>query len=211
MKRYEKGFSVAEILIIIVVIGLIGAAGWLVYNRQNSKPSGVHETSNTQTSTTQAKNASATETAQQFNATSFSLDVNKLPKDWVADTNTADAITLHSEGCFIEATKENDVALSASKQAEGIQSLLTINDKTGLKGYVVTDKGSSALTVYTNGSAQKVTSYEFSWDLPNNENPIRYSRSYSVQNGYYVSVKRSCNSETDFTKTDAAMSALIFR
>lgn len=37
MKHNEKGFSVVEILIVIVVVGLLGAVGWLVYDRQNSK------------------------------------------------------------------------------------------------------------------------------------------------------------------------------
>lgn len=38
MKANQKGFSVFEILIVIVVVGLLGAVGWLVYDRQKSKP-----------------------------------------------------------------------------------------------------------------------------------------------------------------------------
>lgn len=37
MKVNQKGFSVVEILIVIVVVGLVGAVGWLVYDRQKSK------------------------------------------------------------------------------------------------------------------------------------------------------------------------------
>ncbi len=37
MKINQKGFSVVEILIIIVIVGLLGAVGWLVYDRQKSK------------------------------------------------------------------------------------------------------------------------------------------------------------------------------
>lgn len=37
IKVNQKGFSVIEVLIVIVVIGLAGATGWLVYNRQNNK------------------------------------------------------------------------------------------------------------------------------------------------------------------------------
>lgn len=36
MKSNQKGFGVVEILIIIVVVGLLGAVGWLVYDRQKS-------------------------------------------------------------------------------------------------------------------------------------------------------------------------------
>lgn len=37
MKANQKGFSAVEILIVIVVVGLLGAVGWLVYDRQKSK------------------------------------------------------------------------------------------------------------------------------------------------------------------------------
>lgn len=37
MKLNQKGFSVIEILIVIVVVGLLSAVGWLVYDRQTSK------------------------------------------------------------------------------------------------------------------------------------------------------------------------------
>lgn len=37
MKINQKGFSVVEILIVIVVVGLLGTVGWLVYDRQNNK------------------------------------------------------------------------------------------------------------------------------------------------------------------------------
>lgn len=62
MKDNQKGFSVVEILIVIVVVGLLGTVGWLVYDRQKGK------TDNQQTSkttTTPAKAAQATETPNQ--------------------------------------------------------------------------------------------------------------------------------------------------
>jgi type II secretory pathway pseudopilin PulG len=37
MKNNQKGFGVVEILVVIVVIGLLGTVGWLVYNRQKTK------------------------------------------------------------------------------------------------------------------------------------------------------------------------------
>lgn len=37
MKANQKGFSVVEILIVIVIVGLLGAVGWLAYDRQKSK------------------------------------------------------------------------------------------------------------------------------------------------------------------------------
>lgn len=37
IRKNEKGFSVVEILIVIVVVGLIGGAGWYVWQKQNNK------------------------------------------------------------------------------------------------------------------------------------------------------------------------------
>jgi prepilin-type N-terminal cleavage/methylation domain-containing protein len=59
MKANQKGFSVVEILIVTVIIGLLGAVGWLVYDRQNNK---TPETSNTQASTTQKEETPKQET-----------------------------------------------------------------------------------------------------------------------------------------------------
>ena len=36
MKNNQKGFSAIELLIVIVIVGLIGAVGWLVYDRQKT-------------------------------------------------------------------------------------------------------------------------------------------------------------------------------
>ena len=54
MKSNQKGFSVVEILIVIVVVGLLGAGGWLVYDRQKNK---TPETSITQSQTNTAANS----------------------------------------------------------------------------------------------------------------------------------------------------------
>lgn len=37
MKANEKGFSVVEVLIVIVVVGLVGGAGWYIWQKQNDK------------------------------------------------------------------------------------------------------------------------------------------------------------------------------
>lgn len=51
-KRYEKGFGVVEILLVILVIGLVIALGWNFYNNRSTKS----ETSNS----SQGANASGT-------------------------------------------------------------------------------------------------------------------------------------------------------
>src|SRR4051794_25043915 len=36
MQKNENGFGVVEALIILIIVGLLGVAGWLVYDRQKS-------------------------------------------------------------------------------------------------------------------------------------------------------------------------------
>jgi prepilin-type N-terminal cleavage/methylation domain-containing protein len=42
MKSNQKGFSLPEILIALVVVGLLGVIGWLVYDQQNNKTNEQH-------------------------------------------------------------------------------------------------------------------------------------------------------------------------
>lgn len=53
MKANQKGFSVVEILIVVVIIGLLGAVGWLVYNRQNSSNQSAGKSQSRQSSSAQ--------------------------------------------------------------------------------------------------------------------------------------------------------------
>jgi prepilin-type N-terminal cleavage/methylation domain-containing protein len=48
MKINQKGFSVVEILTVVVIVGLIGTVGWLVYDRRKDKTD--NQQTNTQTS-----------------------------------------------------------------------------------------------------------------------------------------------------------------
>jgi prepilin-type N-terminal cleavage/methylation domain-containing protein len=94
MKVNQKGFSVVEILIVIVVVGLLGAVGWLVYDRQKSKtgePLKATTTTNSSTTatTTPSLEKPTTNSAKQtvnsakqtvtYKTAKFSFD---LPKDW---------------------------------------------------------------------------------------------------------------------------------
>lgn len=60
MKAHQKGFSVVESLIIIVIVGLLAAAGWFVYDQQKNKTDNAQtntQTSETEEASEEAKNA----------------------------------------------------------------------------------------------------------------------------------------------------------
>lgn len=63
MKINQKGFSVVEVLIVIVVIGLVGAIGWTVYARQDNDQD---KQTPTPTSSQNEEADQATETADPY-------------------------------------------------------------------------------------------------------------------------------------------------
>lgn len=75
MKANQKGFSVVEIFIVIIVVGLVGTVGWLVYDRQKNKTS---DSSNAQVSTPQEetpKEEAKKSTPYTFRELGISMDV----------------------------------------------------------------------------------------------------------------------------------------
>lgn len=57
----QKGFGIVEILVVIVVVGLIGAVGWLVYDRQKTTKQGTtaQQSATNQDKTSTDKNQTA--------------------------------------------------------------------------------------------------------------------------------------------------------
>jgi len=55
--KQQKGFSIIEVLVVIVVLGLLGAAGWFVFNRMQSKDAATTSTSQQSSGDTDARAA----------------------------------------------------------------------------------------------------------------------------------------------------------
>jgi type II secretory pathway pseudopilin PulG len=88
MKVNQKGFGVVEILIILVIVGLLGAVGWLVYDRQKIKTDNMtraNQTSqqalNQQTPQQAAKTADPYMGWKEFENASLALTF-KYPAEW---------------------------------------------------------------------------------------------------------------------------------
>lgn len=105
MKKNQKGFSVIEVLVVIVVVGLLGAVGWLVYDRQSSKSvdKPVIQASTTQkqeTSKQEEKTIDPFEGWQAFNNSKLKFTFQH-PSDWesvVFDENGMFSVTLTAPG-----------------------------------------------------------------------------------------------------------------
>lgn len=80
MKRNEQGFGAVEILILLVIAGLVGVAGWLVYSSQKDtktsnatqKNDAAQESTNGTTNTSAADESSTSLTPTYSPATLFS-------------------------------------------------------------------------------------------------------------------------------------------
>lgn len=84
MNKYiknEKGFSVVEALIVLVIVGLVSSVGWLVWDRQKTdKPAeSSTPTSSNSSGTTQATNGSVT--SQKYKDETSGLSF-KIPEGW---------------------------------------------------------------------------------------------------------------------------------
>jgi prepilin-type N-terminal cleavage/methylation domain-containing protein len=122
MKANQKGFSVVEILIVIVVVGLLGAVGWLVYDRQKSKTD--NKDTIAQTNQQEQKQEAPKEEAKPQEKTVKYSTYDKggirfeYPEDWKIDGTTSFAsiqspdftreglqVMKINSGAFIEASQ----------------------------------------------------------------------------------------------------------
>jgi len=142
--KNQKGFGVGEIFLVIIVIGLIVAVGWLFLDRQHSKTA---DDSSTSTSTASTKD-SATPVAEatttiypdvttDTGASSTSDDLSytvALPAGWsVQDVYEAYDIvkTVGSDKYLISSFIEPGSGAMEQRVAEGIKTLATVKTSSG--------------------------------------------------------------------------------
>ncbi len=89
MKLNQKGYSVIEIVLVLVIVGLIGTVGWLVYDRQNNKAEN-NETTNARqaeddetTSAQQVEDDDSRETTKESDYKTHDGIKYTVPTDWV--------------------------------------------------------------------------------------------------------------------------------
>ena len=81
MKK-QFGFTALEGLLVLVIVGIVGFAGWYVYNANNKTQDSYANADNANTSTVSAKKDPAKDwQTVTANDKSFSF---KMPKEWVS-------------------------------------------------------------------------------------------------------------------------------
>jgi prepilin-type N-terminal cleavage/methylation domain-containing protein len=149
MKANQKGFSVVEILIVIVVVGLLGTVGWLVYDRQKNKTD-----SSTNQTTQQNSVAKEPETQKEvdpyegwetYKSTSEGFTI-KYPKDWkLTPVNISGSSSYISEQIVLNSTNDFHFDLdvikltssgSGATSCSAASSIATVNGPNGSKLHV---------------------------------------------------------------------------
>lgn len=90
MKRNENGFSAVEVVLVLVIVGLIGVVGFMVYKNHNKTRDGITTANTTKASTTtQPKTATQTTTDTQKPTTQLGIGslATVLPDGWSADNS----------------------------------------------------------------------------------------------------------------------------
>lgn len=107
MKTSQKGFSVVEILIVVVVVGLLAAGGWLVYDRQKNKTN--EEANNARVEET--KKGSETPKLQEYKNDELGLSLS-YPAAW-GTANLTDGRFLQAQsGSYKQLSFSNATAVS---------------------------------------------------------------------------------------------------
>jgi Tfp pilus assembly protein PilE len=131
MKSNQKGFSVVEILIVIVVTGLIGTVGWLVYDRQNSKTD--NQNTDTQTSQHEEKKQEETPREETKKSTTYSFKELGISMDilegWDVKTNHTKEEGVNFYNWTVEkAGADGKISLSSSGFRGGFHGCAEMND-----------------------------------------------------------------------------------
>lgn len=99
MKNNQKGFSLVEVLIIVVTVGLVGAVGWLVFDRQKSTS---NDTGNSKTqAVTNDETADWEEVKNSANYFSYKFPKTDACENLVNDTSKTGGTYITSVGCMV--------------------------------------------------------------------------------------------------------------
>lgn len=155
MKNNQKGFSVVEILIVVVIVGLVGTVGWLVYDRQKNKNNDQQATTN---SSEQKKEVSKEEPQAET-----------LPAGYVNYENKELGIKFNHPKSWGE--------VSVSQRARNRE------DFEPIKTHFISFSERTKFVIKISPNNWKFTGGQSSWDFPETEDSFQQARNnkYALQ------------------------------
>lgn len=112
----QRGFSIIELLLIIIIIGVIGFVGWFVYNSKKTTDSSYNNAANTQVAKPVESKSKATTQSAGY------LDI----KEWGVRVNVTKADNLTN----VSYKMANDTVVFNSDQQKAIKSCKDLNPET---------------------------------------------------------------------------------
>lgn len=129
MKKNQKGFSVIEGLLILVIVGLLGFVGWYVYNTKNNTDNTLNNAASTKvaTSTSTKKTNTTSKTSQTADPyagwKSYTLHNEKLsfkyPSSWTltdksnSKSNFSNNGSVYGDSVTLAASNSFDIRINA--------------------------------------------------------------------------------------------------
>lgn len=163
MKLNQKGFSVVEILVVIGLVGLLGVAGWLVYDHQKSPEQSetTQQSSNTQTDTTTSTTDDSQKTYLEIEDWGIKIpingDVGSL--SYTLKTNTASIRSTELDNLSGSDCTSNSINVVRGKASEPVPNETGEGASTFLEVYNSTTVDNDNLT--TRSIKAKVGDYYF--------------------------------------------------
>lgn len=184
MKTNENGFSAIEILIVLVIVGLIGAVGWLVYDRQKNPEKTASDTNTNQTQ--QATPKPEEQKESEFSLTAKLTSLNKkfalsIPDGWIF-TNDTEQDYAYATGMTYKKGEVAKINNEFGHRGGGFTktSFVIQYAKDGLKDYFSASKADGVLKLNNGKEAKK-----YSEVINNDEMGIPDgSKSYGYQVDY---------------------------
>lgn len=137
-RHNQSGFSAIELILIILVVGLLGTVGWLVYKTQNKAPVST-PTSSTQTSAPTANTKSqANQTTTEKKTTTKTVTLGtasysfELPNGWAFKEITTLDTTSEKLVYIIDPTNKLQLETQILSSPATDQSIISLKSFTGI-------------------------------------------------------------------------------
>lgn len=155
----QEGFSVVETLMLLIIIVLIGAAGWLVYRDNKKTPTAIKVTTSTASSTTNTSSSAGPNQAQYAGWLSFCSSYGglclKYPSNWklsqvsytpgTSPTTGQEVNTITSPSTTVTVSYMPSALVTGSRRDETIKVVgVTATAISNLKVYKLIDQLSSS-------------------------------------------------------------------
>ncbi len=166
MKKNQSGFGIAGVIVILLLVGLVGAVGWLLYDRQKTDKKNDTSTTNT---ITEQKNTSKdspkiSDPYLGWNSGSFKYAKlsYKIPPNWkdITDNSKFQDGSTKYEAIQIKATDGFVLTMSVNNLPRGYESepnnvVLDFKDIDGIHQWIITDNANGKVSRIYVGSGIK--------------------------------------------------------